>query len=159
MKIQKQISQHWNPFSDFSFDCKTEIRILKSKSRFPNRTHPKTSPGVEKFLRSASDVQVLNRKKISSSIRCRILRTLHVVVVQRQQRIFYQEMRCMCRVISDQSFISTFHFVIFWKTNRMHHEKLLAKRLYLNSHIAWFRPQTQKLEPPYNTSSPSECKG
>ena len=40
MKIQKQISQRWNPFSDFAFDCKFEIRILKSKSRFPNRTHP-----------------------------------------------------------------------------------------------------------------------
>ena len=38
MKIQKQISQLWNPFSDFAFDCKSEIRILKSKSRFPNRT-------------------------------------------------------------------------------------------------------------------------
>ena len=36
----KQISQRWNPFSDFAFDCKSEIRILKSKSRFPNRTHP-----------------------------------------------------------------------------------------------------------------------
>ena len=40
-EIQKQISQRWNPFSDFAFDCKSEIRILKSKSRFPNRTHPK----------------------------------------------------------------------------------------------------------------------
>ena len=40
-KIQKQILQRWNPFSDFAFDCKSEIRILKSKSRFPNRTHPK----------------------------------------------------------------------------------------------------------------------
>ena len=26
--------------SDFAFDCKSEIRILKSNSRFPNRTHP-----------------------------------------------------------------------------------------------------------------------
>ena len=34
-----QISQRWNPFSDFAFDCKSEIRILKSKSRFPNWTH------------------------------------------------------------------------------------------------------------------------
>ena len=33
-------SQRWNPFSDFAFDCKSEIRILQSKSRFPNRTHP-----------------------------------------------------------------------------------------------------------------------
>ena len=41
MKIQKQISQRWNPFSDFAFDCKSKIRILKSKSRFPNRTQPK----------------------------------------------------------------------------------------------------------------------
>ena len=40
MEIQKQIPQRWNPFSDFAFDCKSEIRILKSKSRFPNRTHP-----------------------------------------------------------------------------------------------------------------------
>ena len=39
-EIQKQISQLWNPFSDFAFDCKSEVRILKSKSRFPNRTHP-----------------------------------------------------------------------------------------------------------------------
>ena len=40
-EIQKQISQRWNPFLDFAFYCKSEIRILKSKSRFPNRTHPK----------------------------------------------------------------------------------------------------------------------
>ena len=40
MKIQEQISQRWNPFSDFAFDCKPEIRILRSKSRFPNRMHP-----------------------------------------------------------------------------------------------------------------------
>ena len=40
-KIQKQIFQRWNPFSGFAFDCKSEIRILKSKSRFPNRMHPK----------------------------------------------------------------------------------------------------------------------
>ena len=33
-------SHCWNPFSDFAFDCKSEIRIIKSKSRFPNRTHP-----------------------------------------------------------------------------------------------------------------------
>ena len=39
-EIQKQISQHWNPLSDFAFDCKSEIQILKSKSRFPNRRHP-----------------------------------------------------------------------------------------------------------------------
>ena len=41
MKIHKQISQRWNPFSDFVFDCKSEIRILNSRSWFPNRTHPK----------------------------------------------------------------------------------------------------------------------
>ena len=40
-EIQKQIFQRWNPFSDFAIYCKFEIRILKSKSRFPNRTHPK----------------------------------------------------------------------------------------------------------------------
>ena len=40
-KSEKQISQRWNPFLDFAFYCKSEIRILKSKSRFPNRTHPK----------------------------------------------------------------------------------------------------------------------
>ena len=40
MKIQKQISHRWNPFSDFAFDGKFEIWILKSKSRFPNRMHP-----------------------------------------------------------------------------------------------------------------------
>ena len=39
-----QISQRWNPFSDFAFDCKSEIRILKYKSRFPNRTHPEYAP-------------------------------------------------------------------------------------------------------------------
>ena len=33
-------SHCWNPFSDFAFDCKSETRIIKSKSRFPNRTHP-----------------------------------------------------------------------------------------------------------------------
>ena len=41
MKIQKEISQRWNPFSDFTFDFKSEIRILKSKFRFPNRTNPR----------------------------------------------------------------------------------------------------------------------
>ena len=35
-------SQRWNPFSDFAFVCKSEIRILKSNSRFPNRSHPYT---------------------------------------------------------------------------------------------------------------------
>ena len=30
-EIQKQISQRWNLFSDFTFDCRSEIRILKSK--------------------------------------------------------------------------------------------------------------------------------
>ena len=39
-KIQKHISQHWNPFSDFAFDNKSEMRILNSKSRFPNRKQP-----------------------------------------------------------------------------------------------------------------------
>ena len=39
-KKENQKSQCWNPFSDFVFDCKSEIRILKSKSRFPNRMHP-----------------------------------------------------------------------------------------------------------------------
>ena len=38
-EIQKKISQRWNPFSDFAFDCKSEIQILKSKSSFPNRSH------------------------------------------------------------------------------------------------------------------------
>ena len=38
-EIQKQISQRSNPLLDFAFYC--VIRILKSKSRFPNRTHPK----------------------------------------------------------------------------------------------------------------------
>ena len=40
-QIQKQISQRRNPFSDFAYDCRSEMRILKSKSRFPNRKHPK----------------------------------------------------------------------------------------------------------------------
>ena len=35
--FQKQISQRWNLFSDFAFNFKSEIRILKSKSRFPTR--------------------------------------------------------------------------------------------------------------------------
>ena len=39
-EIQKHISQRWNPFSNFAFDCKSAIRILKSKSRFPNWMHP-----------------------------------------------------------------------------------------------------------------------
>ena len=37
-EIQKQIFQGSNPFSDFAFECKFEIQILKSKTRFPNRT-------------------------------------------------------------------------------------------------------------------------
>ena len=40
-EIRKRISHRWNPFFDFAFYYKSEIRILKSKSRFPNRTHPK----------------------------------------------------------------------------------------------------------------------
>ena len=38
--MKEQISQRWNPFSDFAFDCKSEILILKSKTKFPNQTHP-----------------------------------------------------------------------------------------------------------------------
>ena len=38
-EIQKQM--HQNPFLDLAFDCKSEIRILRSKSRFPNRMHCK----------------------------------------------------------------------------------------------------------------------
>ena len=38
--IQEQISQSWRPFADFVFDCKSEIWILKSKSRFPNQMYP-----------------------------------------------------------------------------------------------------------------------
>ena len=44
-EIQKLISQRWNPVLDFAFYCKSEIRILKSKSRFPNRT---PAPYIEK---------------------------------------------------------------------------------------------------------------
>ena len=44
-EIQKLISQRWNPVLDFAFFCKSEIRILKSKSRFPNRT---PAPYIEK---------------------------------------------------------------------------------------------------------------
>ena len=40
----------------------------------------------------------------------------------------------------------------------MHHVKVLAKRLHLNSHRAGSRPQALKLEPPYNTSSKCESK-
>ena len=36
--IQKQISQGLNPFSDFTFECKFKIQILKSTTRFPNQT-------------------------------------------------------------------------------------------------------------------------
>ena len=42
-EIQRHISQWWNPFFmflDFTFYCKSEIPILKSKSRFPNQPHP-----------------------------------------------------------------------------------------------------------------------
>ena len=49
-QIQKRISQRRNPFSDFACDCRSEMRILKSKSRFPNRTHPKNNHAF--FLRS-----------------------------------------------------------------------------------------------------------
>ena len=49
-QIQKRISQRRNPFSDFAYDCRSEMRILKSKSRFPNRTHPKNNHAF--FLRS-----------------------------------------------------------------------------------------------------------
>ena len=34
-EIQNQISQRWNPFSDFAFDCKSEIWISNSKSNAP----------------------------------------------------------------------------------------------------------------------------
>jgi len=44
-EIQKLISQRWNPALDFAFDCKSEIRVLKSKSGFPNRT---PAPYIEK---------------------------------------------------------------------------------------------------------------
>ena len=37
--MKEQISPRWNPFSDFAFDCKSEILILKSKTKFPNQTH------------------------------------------------------------------------------------------------------------------------
>ena len=40
--MKEQISQRWNPFSDFAFDCKSEILILKSKTKFPNQTHPRS---------------------------------------------------------------------------------------------------------------------
>ena len=48
-QIQNQISQNWNSFSDFAFDCKSQIRILKSKSRFPNRTHPQLTEPLKNF--------------------------------------------------------------------------------------------------------------
>ena len=35
-----RISRRWNPFLDFAFDWEIQISIWKSKSRFPNRTHP-----------------------------------------------------------------------------------------------------------------------
>ena len=44
-EIQKLISQRWNPVLNFAFDCKSEIRILRPKSRFPNRT---PAPYIEK---------------------------------------------------------------------------------------------------------------
>ena len=47
-EIQKQISQPWNPFSDFAFNFKSEIRILKSKSRFPNRFNDATATRMAK---------------------------------------------------------------------------------------------------------------
>ena len=49
-EIQKQISQRLNPFSDFTFDYKSEIRILKYKSRFPNRTHPLCPRTMKRWL-------------------------------------------------------------------------------------------------------------
>ena len=42
MERQKRICQRWNQFSDFAFDCKSEILILKSNSSFSNRKHPKS---------------------------------------------------------------------------------------------------------------------
>ena len=41
-EIRKRISPSRNPSSgtDFAFDNKSEMRILNSKSRFPNRKHP-----------------------------------------------------------------------------------------------------------------------
>ena len=52
--IQEQISQCWNPFSDFAFDCKSKIRILKSKSRFPNWTHPQRKETIRKNFQALS---------------------------------------------------------------------------------------------------------
>ena len=60
-EIQKQISQRWNLFSDFAFDCRSEIRFLKSESRFPNRTHPKESY----LFRSNTHFQLISAPHVS----------------------------------------------------------------------------------------------
>ena len=43
LQISQSIGKNENPKNN---DCKSEIRILKSKSRFLNQTHPK----LQKFL-------------------------------------------------------------------------------------------------------------
>ena len=61
-KIQKHISQHWNPFSDFAFDNKSEMRILNSKSRFLNRKQPAYEP--LRFAIESSNT-ALTRRRLS----------------------------------------------------------------------------------------------
>ena len=61
-KIQEQISQLWNPFSDFAVDWKPETRISKSKSRFPNRMHTV----VEETPQHTSCILLASRFIISS---------------------------------------------------------------------------------------------
>ena len=62
-EIPKHISQRWNLFSNFAFDCRSEIRILKSKSRFPNRTHPKESY----LFRSKTHFQLISAPHVGFS--------------------------------------------------------------------------------------------
>ena len=51
MKIQKQISQRWNPFSDFPFDRKSEMRILNLNPDFPiERTINNECPSLNKAI-------------------------------------------------------------------------------------------------------------
>jgi len=61
-KIQEQISQRWNPLSDFAVNWKSETRISKSKSRFPNRMHTV----VEETPQHTSCILLASRFIISS---------------------------------------------------------------------------------------------
>ena len=90
--IQKQISWRWNPFSDFAFGCKSEIRILNFKSGFPNPTHPLVSISVS-FADSQNLQHVPESKNTSPESKTRPRETsggkalTHVKVIRKKEAI------------------------------------------------------------------------